>query len=135
MGNQLLIRNLEKPLEKNLESDIDWICSSFGFYEDIDREKTASKIFKELINSMVERNGLTSTSLGEDSNVTRGAALNHLKKMISAGLVIRKGNRYVLRSSSMTRTMREVRRDIDRVFEDLMDIASEIDEMMGIQKR
>jgi len=135
MPTQLLIRNLEKPREKTLESDIDWICESLGFFEDIDREKTASKIFKELINSMIQGESLTSTNLGQGSNVTRGAALNHLKRMMAAGLVVRDGNRYQLRCSSVYSTMNEIHRDINRMFEDIEEIAIEIDARMGIHKR
>lgn len=135
MAVQVLMRDLEKPAEKDLDMDIDWICQSFGFYEEIDKEKTASKIFKELINSMNEGDGVTSTELGQGSNVTRGAALNHLKKMMNTGLVVKEGNRYLLRCSSLRRTVKEIHRDIDRIFEDIDQIATEIDDRIGIKRR
>ena len=129
------MRDLEKPREKSLEGDLDWICESFGFYEEIDREKTASKIFRELLNSATEAEGLTSTSLGEGSDVTRGAALNHLKRMIASGLVVKDGNKYSLRCSSLYRTINEVRRDVDRLFEDVEAVAADIDLEMGVRER
>jgi predicted transcriptional regulator len=135
MPSKLVIRGLERPHSVGIDADIDWICESFGFFEDIDRDKTAAKIFRELIKSMAEGDGLTSTSLGSESNVTRGAALNHLKRMMAAGLVVRDGNRYLLRCSSLYRTMNEIHRDIDRMFEDIEGIAREIDARMGFGGR
>ena len=129
------MRDLEKPREKTLDNDIKWICESFGFFEKIDRGKTASKIFKKLISSMAECRGLTSTALGEESNVTRGAALNHLKRMRASGFIVQNGKKYVLRCSSLYRTINEIHRDIDRIFEDIEQIAIEIDERIGIQER
>ena len=134
MTVQILLRGLEKPLEKDLQTDIEWICRSFGFYENIDKEKTAASIFKELLNAMKKDVMLTSTELGESSDITRGAALNHLNRMLNSGLVRRKGNKYALRCSSLYRTINEIHRDVDRIFEDIEDIATEIDERMGIRR-
>ena len=63
---QLLIRDLEKPVDKTLENDIEWICESFGFYEKIDKEKTAAQIFKKLMKSIADEGKLTSSMLGEE---------------------------------------------------------------------
>lgn len=128
MPQEILMRDLERPGDMSKEEYIDWICESFGLFETIDREKTASKIFKELISSLDKGCGMTSTSLGQESNVTRGAALNHLKRMMSAGLVVREGNRYLLRCSSLKRTINEIHRDINRIFEDIEEIAAQIDQ-------
>jgi len=135
MALQVLLRELEKPIEKNLEDDINWICESFGFYERIDKKKRASCIFKELLRALTDRKGLTSTELGQLSDITRGAALNHLKRMMASGFVIKEGNKYLLRSSSLYETINEIHRDIDRLFENIEQIAIEIDERMGIKRR
>ena len=135
MPFQILLRSLEKPQEKSLDGDIEWICKSFGFYEKIDRDKTAASIFKELLKLMGKGEGLTSTQLGECVEVTRGAALNHLKRMVASGFVVREGKKYMLRCSSLYRTVSEIHRDIDRIFEDIEQIAMEIDDRLGIRRR
>jgi len=135
IATKVFVRELEKPVEKDMEEDIEWICQCFGFYENIDREKTAAAIFKELIESCGNGTGLSSTELGEKSKVTRAAALNHLKKMMCSGLVVKDGGEYKLRCSSLYSTVKEMQRDIDRIFEDVEEIAREIDERMGARHR
>jgi predicted transcriptional regulator len=135
MAKKILIRDLEKPPEKNIEQDIEWICECFGFYERIDRDKTASLIFKKLLESRTNGGGLSSTQLGEETSVTRAAALNHLKRMMCTGLVIKEGNEYQIRCSSLFLTINEMHRDVDRIFEDIEQIAKDIDENVGIKYR
>jgi hypothetical protein len=135
MAKKILIRDLEKPSEKNIEEDIEWICECFGFYERIDKEKTASLIFKRLIESRTNGGGLTSTALGRETSVTRAAALNHLKRMMCSGLVVKEGNEYQIRCSSLFQTVSEMHRDVDRIFEDIEEIAKDIDENVGIKYR
>jgi predicted transcriptional regulator len=135
MSVKIIIRDLEKPAEKNLDKDIQWLCESLGFYEKIDREKTAAAIFKALLQSQTLQKELNSTTIGSESKVTRGAALNHLHRMINAGLVVKKGTRYAVRCSNLHATITELHRDIDQIFQDMEDIAKEIDDRMGIKRR
>jgi predicted transcriptional regulator len=135
MAKKIIIRDLEKPPEKNIEEDIEWICECFGFYERIDRDKTASLIFKKLLESRTSGGGLSSTKLGEETSVTRAAALNHLKRMICSGLIVKEGNEYQIRCSSLFLTINEMHRDVDRIFEDIEQIAKDIDENVGIKYR
>lgn len=132
---QIIIRDLEKPTEKTLENDIEWICESLGFYEKIDKEKTAAQIFKKILESTVKEKKLTSSKLGEESNVTRGAALHHLKRMMNSGIITKKGRNYCLRRSSLYNTIIEIHEDIDRIFRNLESIAKEIDDRIGIKRR
>jgi predicted transcriptional regulator len=136
MATRIIIRRLEKPPEKELKEDIEWICESFGFYETIDKDKTAYAIFKKLLESTADgKNGLSSTEIGTELHLTRGAALNHLKRMIKSGLIIKDDGHYTLRCSSLCNTVNELHRDIDRMFEDIESIAKEIDERMGVKIR
>ena len=135
MAKKIIIRDLEKPPEKNIEEDIEWICECFGFYERIDRDKTASLIFKKLLESRTSGGGLSSTKLGEETSVTRAAALNHLKRMICSGLIVKEGNEYQIRCSSLFLTINEMHRDVDRIFENIEQITKDIDENVGIKYR
>jgi predicted transcriptional regulator len=135
MAKKILIRDLEKPSEKDIEQDIEWICECFGFFERIDREKTASSIFKKLLESRTNGAGLSSTKLAKEASVTRAAALNHLKKMMCSGLVTKEGNEYQIRCSSLFQTVNEMHRDVDRIFEDIEEIARDIDRDVGIKYR
>jgi len=135
MVKKIFLRDIEKPADKDMEKDIEWICESFGFYEKIDRDKTASLIFKRMLSTMGNGSGLSSTALGDESKVTRAAALNHLKKMMCSGLITKEGKEYMIRCSSLYQTVNEVHRDVDRIFEDIEEIAREVDERMGAKYR
>jgi hypothetical protein len=135
MATKIIIRHLEKPADKDVQKDIEWICECFGFYENIDREKTAASIFAKLLESMVDGECPSSTCLGEETKVTRAAALHHLRKMMASGLVVKRDGGYALRRSSMYDTINEMHRDMDRIFEDIEQIAREIDERIGAKRR
>ncbi|MFH1721866.1 MAG: ArsR family transcriptional regulator [Candidatus Altiarchaeota archaeon] len=131
---QLLIRNLEEPFNREVLNEINWICESFGFFEKIDKQKTVSSIFTQILEKSRLGKGITSTELTEELQLSRVAVLNHLKKLINAGLITQNGNEYQLRSQNLYRTVREMKRDVKRSFEDVERIAKEIDISMGLKR-
>ncbi|MFH1055217.1 MAG: ArsR family transcriptional regulator [Candidatus Altiarchaeota archaeon] len=120
----------KKSQEKTLENDLEWFCSSLGLCEQIDKDRTAQAIFKSLLESTYNGEGMRSDDISERVGKSRGAVVNHLNKLISSGLVVRHGTRYELREENLHNTMAEMRRDMDRIFEDMEEIAQEIDRRM-----
>jgi len=118
----------KKPVETGLDREFQWLCSSLGFCEPVDRDRTAIAILRKLIESSREGGGLRSDDISELVGKSRGATVNHLNKLIGAGLVIRRANRYELRERTLANTIRELHRDMERIFEDLERTAEEIDE-------
>jgi len=114
------------------ESDLEWICKSFGFLEPRDKKKTAYRIFKEIVEAARDNRGLTSDELAQNLNLTRGTIIHHLNKMIKSGLVIHQEGRYKLRGRSLTNTVEEIERDIHRVFENIHKVAKTIDDTLGL---
>ena len=55
--------------------------------------------------------------------------------MIKAGLVVKEGNAYYIRCSSLYATVAEMHRDVDQIFEDIESVAKEIDDRIGIKRR
>ena len=133
--SEYIIKDLRIPSTEEYETDIEWICKCFGFLESRDKEKTAARIFKALLESVKQGRGLSSDKLAEDTGLTRGTMVHHLNKMIRSGLVVHREGQYELRSMSMQRTIQEIRRDIERVFEDIIHIAKSIDENLDLVYR
>ena len=104
-----------------------------GFLESRDKEKTAAKVFKALLESMKQKKGLPSDELAEKTGLTRGTMVHHLNKMIQSGLAVHREGRYELRGMSLQRTVQEIKRDIERVFEDIEHIAKSIDENLNLK--
>ena len=134
MIQQLTVRYLEKPFEKTVDSEINWVCESFGFYEKIDKKKTSAAIFKIIIMKAKDEEGVTTKELGEHLGISRVSALNHVKKLMTAGLVEQDGMEYHLRSGNLQRTLREMRRDIIRIFNDIDLAARDIDAGVGLKR-
>jgi len=119
----------------DVQQDIEWICKSFGFLESRDKEKTAARIFRELLEATKNRKGLSSDELAERLKLSRGTMVHHLNKLMKSGLVIHHQGRYKLRAFSLQRTIEEVKRDIIRVFENISQVAKSIDENLGLLHR
>jgi len=119
----------------NVEQDIEWICKSFGFLESRDKEKTAARIFKALLEAARKGEGFSSDELAERLGLSRGTMVHHLNKLMKSGLVIHHEGRYKLRGWSLQRTVEEVQRDITRVFENIKQVAKSVDENLGLLHR
>lgn len=132
-GFKVVVRRVEKPFSHSLEKELDWICSSLGFYEPIDRGKTASIVFKEIVSSAEKGRPPTSSALAQNIGMSRGSVINHLNNLMRSGLIMRQGRMYVPRSRSMFRTIEEIEEDIDRIFEKMKKTAREIDKELGME--
>lgn len=129
------IRDLRMPPSADLDEDVEWICRCFGFLESRDKEKTAARIFKALLEAMKKGKGLSSDELAEKIGLTRGTMVHHLNKLIQSGLIVRREGLYELRGMSLQRTVQETKRDVNRVFENIEKIAQTIDEAIDLTYR
>jgi predicted transcriptional regulator len=132
---ELIIRKVEPPFSKSVQDDLDWICQSFGFFEEIDKEKTASSVFKEIVRATEKGKPVNSTDLAKNVGMSRGSVINHLNNLIQSGLIVKDGRFYMARSQSMFRTIEEIEEDIDRIFDRMKQRARYIDEKFGIKVR
>ncbi|MBN2067680.1 MAG: helix-turn-helix transcriptional regulator [Candidatus Diapherotrites archaeon] len=130
---KIVVRRVEKPFSHSLDKELEWICRCLGFFEPIDREKTAASVFKEIVKAAESRRPLTSTSLAEKVDMSRGSVINHLNNLQRSGLIVRHGRVYLPRSRSVFRTIEEIEEDIDRIFARMKKTAREIDQEFGIK--
>ncbi|MEK6957933.1 MAG: helix-turn-helix domain-containing protein [archaeon] len=133
MAFKIVIRKVEKPFSSAPLDELDWICQSLGFLEPVDREKTASMIFREIVRGTESGEALTSTAISERVGMSRGAVINHLNNLLRSGLIMRNGRYYSSRSKSVYRTIEEIQEDVERIFERMKKTAREIDDELGIK--
>ncbi|KYK21157.1 hypothetical protein AYK21_05345 [Thermoplasmatales archaeon SG8-52-2] len=132
MAQRIIIRKIRSPAPGNLSNDIDYLCKSLGYFSKRDKQDTAGKIFQLLVKEACNpEKSLTSDEIAEKLNLTRGAIVHHLNSFISAGIVVKEHNKYRLRSVSLQKSMEEIRSDIERIMEQMIKIAMEIDEKLG----
>jgi len=124
---KLIIKRIERPFSDSVEEEFNWLCKSLGFFEPIDREKTAANIFREIVKATELGKGISSTQLALLVDMSRGSVINHLNNLQEAGLIERHGRLYKTRSSSMFGTINELEADVMFVFQQMKKIAMEID--------
>lgn len=132
---EILIKRLQSPKKADIERDTEWICASLGFVTEWDREKTASRIFREVLKAASRNDGLTSEELSKRVDVTRGAVIHHINNYIGRGLMVHDRRRYFLRNTSLEQTIEELEVDVYRIFQNLKKIAREIDSDIGLSRR
>jgi len=132
---EYVLLDMKMPSTTDFERDVEWICKCFGFLESRDKDKTAAKIFRTLLDVAKEGKGLSSDELAEKIGLTRGTMVHHLNKLAQSGIVIRRGGQYELRGKSLQRTVKEIKRDIDRIFENIEQVATSIDKNLKLPYR
>ena len=130
-----IIKKLREPTEKELDKDIEWVCSSLGFVTLRDQDKTAYRILKALVKAAKKRKGMTSEELTEVVKPTIGSVIYHLKKLMKAGLVVKINSGYELRMNSFLKTIEEIEEEIGLTLADIKAIAKDIDKKVGLAHR
>jgi predicted transcriptional regulator len=131
MAYRIHLKKVRTPAEGSLTGDIDFICQSFGYFSQRDKNNTAGKIFRLLVKNTSEGDGLTSDQIADELELSRGTIVYHLNNFIIAGLVIKEKNKYRLRSHSLQKSIEEIRQDTHRIFNEMLKIAEAIDEELG----
>ena len=134
MPQQIILNNLNKPTEKNIQKDIIWIGKSFGLNPGRDTRGIAMQIFNEILTNE-QRPTISSNLLADELDLSIGMVNYHLRNLIDSGLFCREKRLIVLRGGSLKAAVQETRRDTNRIFDKIELIASEIDEALGIKNR
>jgi len=130
---KIVIRRVEQPFSDRPIDELEWICQSLGFFEPIDRDKTASQVFREIIKATEGGEALTSSAIAQRVGMSRGSVINHLNNLMRSGLIVRDGRFYSARSRSIYRTIEEIEEDIERIFAKMKKTALELDLDLGIK--
>ena len=132
---KITVIKIRKPAEKDVNKDLQWFSQSLGLFGERDKEKSCFRLFLELIKAARRRKTLSSDELAVRANLSRATVIHHLNKLQESGLVITHNNKYLLRVDNLENLVSEIKKDIMRTFEDLQDIARDLDEELGLIKR
>ncbi len=135
MIQEISLKNLQLPSKPDIEQDLNWLCRSLGFVSNRDREETAAKIFRLIVDAAVQKHALSSEEMAEKTHLTRAAVLHHVKSYVGSGVIIQERTRYILRMRSLQKTIEEIEQDTMRIFSNLKRIAKEMDENLGLPYR
>ena len=132
MPTKITIFKIRRPTQQNINLELQWLGSSLGLFGMRDKDKSCFRIFIELIKNTKNNEGITSDELAYRLNLSRGTVIHHIKKLKNSGLVILEHNKYILRVNNLNSLVDEINKDIQRTYEDLKDVAKDIDRKLGL---
>ena len=135
MVSRITIIKIKKPSQKEVNRDLQWFSESFGLFGERDKEKWCFRVFIELLKAARFGRPLTSDQIAFKSHLTRATVIHHLNKLNQSGLVLKQKNLYILRAENLENVTLEIKKDLLGMFQDLEDMARELDEELGLIKR
>ena len=131
--SELYLRELRQPYHgRTREEVLMWLCQSLGFCGERDRDNSSVAVFRVLLEAALEDRGLTSSEIAERCGLSRGSVIHHINRFKKRGLVIHVGNRYMLRRTTLSATLQEIKKDTLKIIDDLTLVAEEIDRKFGL---
>ncbi len=130
--SKITITRLRKPENHNINQELQWFGNSLGLFGLRDKDKSCFRIFIELLKSAKAGEGLTSDEMAFKLNLSRGTVVHHLNKLMEAGIVVNRKNKYFMRVENLKELIKVLKNDIDRSFKDLEEMANEIDGILGM---
>lgn len=129
---RITVIRVEKPSKKSdINEKLQWLCTSLGLFSERDKDSSCFRIFIELLKSGRTKVPLTSDEIAFRLHLSRGTVIHHINKLLRAGIVVHTKNIYYLRVSSLSSLIDEIEGDIERVCEDMKEIAENIDAELG----
>jgi predicted transcriptional regulator len=128
---RIVIRFVERPDFKNQEKMIKWFCEVFGLSgSENESDSIEQQILMSFIQAAYKDEGLGSSELKLDTKLARSTVIYHLNRFIDAGLLVKRGRKYYLRASEMSKAIEEIEYDINREMQRMLDTAKEFDRLM-----
>lgn len=132
MNQRLILQNLPRPGRKGLREEAYWLCDTLGLSSGRDLEDLSIRIVLRLLEESGRTEGIASEHLASLLGISTGRTNHHLRNLTRSGVIYRDRRLIHLRGHSMRESVRELRKDADRIFDELEKVASDIDTMMGL---
>lgn len=124
---KIIVQKVEDYNNENINKKLQIFSKSIGLFTERDKERSCFRMFILLLKASKEDKPLSSDELAYKLNLSRGTVIHHLNKLIDAGIVNSKHNKYILRSSSLKELNELIKKDICNEFKKLNKLAEELD--------
>ena len=129
---RITIKVVGRPQKDDLDHLSSWFCEVFDLN---DKENNIEPLMlKRLIIKSISGDGVTSKELQKDLETPRSTVIYHLNRFIDAGLIIRKGRNYYLRSDDLASTIEDIQAEMIREFDRVITLAQKIDGILEVGK-
>ncbi len=131
MVPKITIVKVRRTEDNNVNQQLQWLGNSLGLFNLRDRDSSCFRIFITLVKTAKRNEPLSSDNIAERLTLSRGTVVHHLTKLMESGLVIREKEGYILREVNMGKIMKDLHQDMEAMFNELENVAKEIDERLG----
>ncbi|HII16059.1 MAG TPA: helix-turn-helix transcriptional regulator [Nanoarchaeota archaeon] len=128
---KITIYRLNRPKSGDVNQCVQWLSGSLGLFSCRDKSKSCFRIFVELLKAAKQRKALSSDEIAYRLHLSRGAVVHHLNNLIESGIVAVHKNRYLLREASMDLLVKNMKKEISEILEEMNSVAEEIDRAFG----
>ena len=110
--------------DDNLNSEVQWFSESFGLFSQRDKDKSCFRLFIALLQA---KRPMSSNELAYKLNLSRATVIHHLNKLISCGLIIIEGNKYILREKNLELSLKRIKEDLISLIRREIDLAKHLE--------
>jgi len=128
---RITIIKMRKPVQKNVNQELQWLGSSLGLFNLRDKDKSCFRVFIEMLKSAKKGIPLSSDELAYMLCLSRGTVIHHINKLIDSGIVVPAHKGYILRVDNLKELIGEVEKDLSRTCDELKKMAEDIDKSLG----
>lgn len=132
MVQQITIVNVRKSFNDNVNEELRWLGNSLGLFGLRDKESSCFRIFITLLKRARGNEAISSDEIAERLRLSRGTVVHHLNKLMNSGIVVGGGRGYLLKENNLKGVVSGMKRDVEVMFEKLVEAAKEIDEGLGL---
>jgi len=127
---KITIQSVERPDSTEPETLIRWLCEVFGLLGVDEESAIEEQILTELINAAYHNKGISSSDIRVKPSIARSTVIYHLNRLISTGLIVKRGRQYYLRATDISRSIEEIEYDLNRELMKILDAARAFDNTM-----
>lgn len=123
MFRRIILRRVNSPVQRDADEDFQWLIDSIG----LRGKDTSMRVFREMIRQISSSGRATSEEIASNLGMSIGCINYHLRQFMEAGLIERERAKLKLRGGNLRRSIEELRKDTQRMFDDMERIAEELD--------
>jgi len=135
MAQQIILKDLQKPKEINLNKDIDWLGNSLGFSCGRDTNKITLQILRSVLQEVASEGSTSTEKISDNLDLEVQRVNYHLRTLVDSGFLYREKRLIFIRQGSVKAAVEEIRKDANRIFDGLSIIAEGIDKELGFKNR
>ncbi len=132
MLQELFIKSLQPPRRKQGFEELFWIADSLGFLDNNETKALIQKLLINIIQSVSNKGFTNSQELSSSLNISLQRTNYHLRSLIDSGFLIRTKRQIILRQGNIKSAILEMKADVNRVFDRLLNIADDLDKKFNL---